>query len=1169
MDNAQGLKRKPKTLNKAAKPATEKPVARTADMKTPGYLQAKMKVSQPGDAHEQQADQVADRVSRAPKPGGGAEKNSVHRATLQPGQDVGDPQQSLSRKPATEDKKPQSTLSRKPEQNLAKETDHKLNKKPDKPNVQAKGDALQIDQATEERINSLRGKGEPLPESVKNDMQQQLQADFSAVRIHSGGEAAGLAAGINARAFTVGNDIFFGTGEYAPDSVEGRKLLAHELTHVLQQCDGVARAEAQSPAAPATSGGGKVFEDKKLGKLDDDAKTISIPTISLPKFKEKYTPPPIKLPKKEVDYERDTKQQKIWKDNIVIAEADVGAWLTSKKAPGIKDDDTGANLYYLQLQDKDNFVTGDLQNIVKSLNKPYWDKSGNRQFYDIDHKAEVQLVGEEKADVIGNLWLLQDSINRSSGSMINNEITGRIDKLADAAAPSLWSGKKKDVKTQLRPHYSITFEKTDGKLKVKGDSSVFWEADDVNKLEPLKKLKVLKARDIKRLNLRGSPDKIAIYTSEKGGGKRDVDMSKGTEVDVKIPFGKNFTVTHVKYEKGKGGYFSGQAFRDKKGSLPALKGVEHASLENFEITETDWVDFGGYVSQVSVNRAASSVLSTLELYGLSPIEIFNAQLDPELGLVAKGQVHSDLPLLKKVPLQLDLIGDQVVLSASISADTLDFPKPFAVRASTMTLAVGSKGNLMIAGQIDFGIDRIGEGMVRASASAGKAGAEAQFALEGQFDFDSKMFDPAKVKLAYIDGDLSGEGVLGIPEHKIPGIKKATIAAKFGKNEMAASGEAELDIPGVDKGSLSVSKSEQEGFKIAGSFDLSADVPGIKSGHISAELQQAAGADEYSLKASGTAVPAIPGFDSQLRIEYDNGAIMIEGEAVYKRGMLDGRVKLGATNRALDTAGLPTGEPTPDLVVFGGGSVTVQIAPWLKGTVGVAFDPTGEVTVVGEIGLPNAVDLLPRKAVDKNLFSIGTSIPIVPGITARIKGGVDVEAGFGPGQLDQLNLGISYKPSDEQSTHITGNAHLNIPADAGIRLFVRAGIGLGIPGASASGGLEIGGKLGIAGAAEAAVDFDWTPATGLAINAEGYIHAQPKFTFDIAGFVEVEVLWKTVYEETWNFASFEYGSDLTFGVRFPIHYREGQPFDISLSDVQFETPNIDTDAILSGLIDRIA
>jgi hypothetical protein len=1157
MNKTPSLKRKPQPAVKAA-PEQVKPLARKqADKKTPSYLQTKMKVSHPGDAHEQQADQVAERVSRAEKSVGSAAKDSLQRATLQPGQDLGDPQQTLSRKPAVEDKKPESTLSRLP------------NQKPDNARLQAKGDTPQIDQSTEERINSLRGKGEPLSEAVKNDLQQQLQADFSSVRIHASGEAAALAAGVNARAFTVGSDIFFASGEYAPDSAEGRKLLAHELTHVMQQGDGLSRAETKSPPiANASSGSGKVFEDKKLGKVDDDAKTISIPSISLPKFKEKYTPAPFNLPKKEPDYERDTKQQNIWKKNIVIPEADVGAWLTSNKAPSIKDED-GSNLYYLQLQDKDNFVTGDLSNIVKSLAKPYWDKSGNRQFYDIDHKAEVQLVGEENADVIENMWLLQDTINRSSGSMINNEISDRVDKLADAAAPSLWSGKKKDVKTQLRPHYTITFEKTDSKLKVKGDSTVFWEADEVNKLDPLKKLKVLKAKDIKKLNLRGSPDMIAIYTSEKGGGKRDVDMSKGTEVDVNIPFGRNFTITHVKYEKGKGGSFAGQAFRDKKGSLPALKGVEHASLDKFEITETDWVDFGGYVSSVSVSRAASSVLSTLELYGLSPIEMFDTQLDPELGLVAKGVVHSDLPLLKKVPLQLDLIGDQVVLSASISADTLDFPKPFAVRASTMTLAIGSKGNLMIAGQIDFGIDRIGEGMVRASASAGKAGAEAQFALEGEFDFDSKMFDPAKVKLAYIDGDLSGEGVLGIPEKKIPGIKKASISAKFGKNEMAASGEAELDIPGVDKGSLSVSKSEQEGFKIAGSFDLSSDVPGIKSGHIGAELLQAPGSEEYSVKATGTAVPAIPGFDSQLRIEYDNGAILIEGEAAYKRGMLDGHVKLGASNRALDSAGQPTGEPTADLVVFGGGSVTVQIAPWLKGTVGIAFDPVGEVTVVGEIGLPSAVDLLPRKEVDKNLFAIGTSIPIVPGITARIKGGVDAQAGFGPAQLDQLNLGITYKPSEEQNTHITGKAHLHMPADAGIRLFVRAGIGLGIPGASASGGLEIGGKLGIDGAAEAAVDFDWTPATGLAINAEGYIHAQPKFVFDISGFVEVEVLWKTVYEETWNFASFEYGSDLNFGVRFPIHYREGQPFDISLSDVQFETPNIDTDSILAGLIDRIA
>ncbi|MCQ8130542.1 hypothetical protein, partial [Methylomonas rivi] len=60
MDNAPRLKRKPQTLNKAAKPAPEKPLARAADKQAPGYLQAKMKVSQPGDAHEQQADQVAE-----------------------------------------------------------------------------------------------------------------------------------------------------------------------------------------------------------------------------------------------------------------------------------------------------------------------------------------------------------------------------------------------------------------------------------------------------------------------------------------------------------------------------------------------------------------------------------------------------------------------------------------------------------------------------------------------------------------------------------------------------------------------------------------------------------------------------------------------------------------------------------------------------------------------------------------------------------------------------------------------------------------------------------------------------------------------------------------------------------------------------------------------------
>jgi Domain of unknown function (DUF4157) len=97
--------------------------------------------------------------------------------------------------------------------------------------------------------------GSPLPNEVRGRMEPKLGADLSAVRVHTSGESAQAARQLGARAFAVGSDVHFGSGEYAPGTSQGDRLLAHELTHTVQaQRSGIQRKS--DPDAEHEAGGG-------------------------------------------------------------------------------------------------------------------------------------------------------------------------------------------------------------------------------------------------------------------------------------------------------------------------------------------------------------------------------------------------------------------------------------------------------------------------------------------------------------------------------------------------------------------------------------------------------------------------------------------------------------------------------------------------------------------------------------------------------------------------------------------------------------------------------------------------------------------------------------------------------------------------------------------------
>jgi len=134
--------------------------------------------------------------------------------------------------------------------------------------AQRSGDgSLELDDDTANRVNQERGGGHPLEGTVQKEVSEAMDRDFSGVQVHTSPESDALSHQIGARAFTSGQDVFFREGAYDPHTSAGQELIAHELTHVVQQSTGVVGGTGQMRVnAP-----GDVFEHQ----ADAVAKTVT------------------------------------------------------------------------------------------------------------------------------------------------------------------------------------------------------------------------------------------------------------------------------------------------------------------------------------------------------------------------------------------------------------------------------------------------------------------------------------------------------------------------------------------------------------------------------------------------------------------------------------------------------------------------------------------------------------------------------------------------------------------------------------------------------------------------------------------------------------------------------------------------------------------------------
>jgi hypothetical protein len=244
----------PPSLLRLQRAVGNQAVLRLLGQKAQARNEEPLTINEPGDRFEREADAVADQVMRAPSAQTGGSGKSLSMS------DHGNKLQRRCSHCEEEEEKnlhrqlaPASAgggIQRKCSQ-CEEEEEKRLHRKEDGSSAPNTAPAIVHD--------VLRAPGQPLDSGTRNFMEPRFGRDFSPVRVHTDEKAAESARVVQAQAYTVGNDVVFDSRQYAPESDAGRRLLAHELTHVVQQTHGpagLARQQAGTGTRTGTTTGG-------------------------------------------------------------------------------------------------------------------------------------------------------------------------------------------------------------------------------------------------------------------------------------------------------------------------------------------------------------------------------------------------------------------------------------------------------------------------------------------------------------------------------------------------------------------------------------------------------------------------------------------------------------------------------------------------------------------------------------------------------------------------------------------------------------------------------------------------------------------------------------------------------------------------------------------------
>lgn len=950
-----------------------------------------------------------------------------------------------------------------------------------------KGDASTAPSSVERSISSSKGKGDALPEKVQSFMGSAMGADFSDVRIHHNHAAAKMSNALEAQAFTHGKDIYFNRGKYNPSSKDGQHLLAHELTHTVQQGASAQRKLIQrNTNAPANTN-----VAPSVPRFDTPSKELHIEKINLPDFKkrniEKFKLPLHALsPRPKV---RD--HNEIWKEFVQSAvNAKTAAFLQNKQK-------TNDGVYFLKAKESNFRIIGKLEQVQEEAINPRWNRFGKGNIHQVDHVVELQLGGDNFET---NYELTDRVANTSSGNSIKIERRNRME-----AAITEFNAKKLNPPSYgvFNQSYITHFNKIDNwNLPYQGNGDIYWTLKEIKEGVHLQQLREMTPKEIKESQ--GSDKEFVLY----------IRKTSGLPMKIKLPF-KNplnnwlpgIDLTDFKFTPG---VADDQDFGEIKVSLGKnfTRRMKAGRPFTIKFKKTPFLINTGYLEFQQKDKGLEGIL---EFNGLSPIEINEFSLDETKGIVINGNIITNIPIIDKTPISFSMVGDDFTVSKELSPDDLKdkFPKPFIVNDLSLAIFASTKKGLGVQGLLDFEVTKIGKGQLKGLGSTHDG-----FGIEGNFEFDPELFK-SKIKASYINKEFKFDGSVTLEQGKLPGVKSLTVKVGYADGKIKGDGKAVLAIPGVKEINIHIEQLEGGGLLIAGDIEFGSKLK--SDAKVQAVFEKGDEGWDVSIKGKLNPNINIAGLEiKEVTAAFTKGILDVSAKAHFEKGKITGDFDLGVTNGTVDETGKKTATIGKELIFYASGEVKLLITKGVDAKLKVRISKDGEIFIGGKMEVTEDKSIVDGKKGDKttdknlNIWDFSQKIPIascgVVSLILELNAGIGLFYDFKGLTLDKgTNVTLEEVSLKELSkAKINSDISLSTGVKAGVDAYIGAKAGLQVLIAGVRGTGKVNLRLTAFDAtAKAKVEAGFSAEEGLKFKtAEMDFEVESKIGYDVELGVEV-------------------------------------------------------------------